>query len=383
MSWNKGSGNNSGPWGNRPTGGGSGGGGGVPPRRPQGGNGGTPPPDLDDYLRRIQDNLRNMFGGDGGGRAFVLVLLGVLLVWAATGIYRVEAGEKGVVLRFGEYSKTVDSGLHYHLPYPIEIVSTPDVSVINSVEVGYRGGNPRFESGTLKDESQMLTGDLNLVDLDFEVQWKIDGTVPEKFLFNVRNAEETVKPVAESAMREVVGQMELEKILTTGQNEAATRTQRIMQQVLDSYDAGIEVVSVNIRKPDVPQPVINAFQDVKKAEQDRETTISVAEKYANDVIPRARGQAVAMEQEAKAYKARIVNAAKGDVSRFLAILNEYKDAEFVTRRRIYLETMEEVFDGMEKIIIDDKGAKTGVLPYLPLQQLQSRNKQKSDGGMAQ
>ena len=375
MNWtNKGSGN-PGPWGPRPTGGGNSGNGGGGPRRPGGGGSGGPtPPDFNEFIRKGQDSFNNMFGGQGGGRSFVLLGIGLVVLWLGTGIYRVNADELGVVLRFGQYNRSTEAGLHYHLPYPIESVLKPSVTRINTVEIGGSSGQQIYSRSRMNEadmsplqESQMLTGDSNIVEINFEVQWRINAAEPEKFLFNVRDAAATVKPVAESAMREVVGQMKLENILTTEQGAIATRTQEIIQNVLNAYDAGIEVVSVNLSKPDVPREVIDAFQDVKKAQQDRETTVNVAERYRNEIIPKANGDAARMEQEALAYKKQVVARADGDTSRFLAVYEQFKNAEDVTRKRLYLEAMEEILRGMPKMIMDSKSA--GVVPYLPLREL--------------
>lgn len=377
MNWtNKGSGNQ-GPWGPRPSGGGSNNGGG--PRRP-GGPSGPTPPDFGEFLRRGQDSFNSMFGGPGGGRSFVLLGIGVFVLWLGTGIYRVNADELGVVLRFGQYNRTTEPGLRYHLPYPIETVDKPSVTRINTVEIGSNAnqlGQQIYRRAAMEDgamsplqESQMLTGDSNIVEINFEVQWRINAAEPEKFLFNVRDAAATVKPVAEAAMREVIGQMKLEDILTTEQGAIATRTQQIIQDVLNTYDAGIEVVSVNLSKPDVPSEVIDAFQDVKKAQQDRETTVNVAERYRNEIIPKAKGDASRMEQEALAYRKQVTERAAGDTSRFLAVYEQFRLAEDVTRKRLYLETMEEILRGTPKIIVDQNGtAAGGVVPYLPLREL--------------
>ncbi|MBY0355967.1 MAG: FtsH protease activity modulator HflK [Rickettsiales bacterium] len=381
MNWtNKGPGNQ-GPWGPRSGGGNQGGGNG--PRRP----GKQTPPDFNEFLQRSQDTLKGMLGGGGGQRSFMLIAMVVGLLWVGLGIYRVEADELGVVLRFGQFNRTTEAGLHYHLPYPIETVLKPSVSRINTVEVGGSAsqmGQQIYSRNALSDaalsplqESQMLTGDSNIVEVNFEVQWRINAAEPEKFLFNVRDAYATVKPVAESAMREVIGQMKLEAILTTEQGNIATRTQDIIQRVLNNYDAGIEVVSVNLSKPDVPNEVIDAFQDVKKAQQDRETTVNIADRYRNEIIPKANGDASRMEQEALAYKKQVVDKAEGETSRFLAVYEQFRLAEDVTRKRIYLETMEEILHGMQKVVVDQKTTGgSGVVPYLPLSTLApSRSKE--------
>lgn len=369
MTWGNG---NKGPWGQ--SGGGNNGG----PRGPiRGGGGNRPEPpshDIDEVIRKSQEALRDIFGGRGDGnnkRALLLVLMAGVLLWLGAGVFRVNPDELGVVLRFGQYHRTVSPGLNYHLPYPVETVLIPSVTSVNKVEVGYRSGlNDRNNQGFDK-ESLMLTGDRNIIDIDFEVQWKIDATVPQDYLFNVRNPSSVVKPVAESALREVIARNNLAGILTSAQSEIAEDTKELMQDMLDSYKAGIEVIAVNLSRPDVPSPVINEFQDVKRAEQERETAESVAEGYRNEILPRAKGEAVKMTEEAKAYKNRVVAEAEGDAARFLSVYEQYKIAKDVTRKRIYLETMEEIMADMQKVIIDDK-AGNGVLPYLPLQELRSK-----------
>jgi membrane protease subunit HflK len=382
MSWgqkgNTPSGGNPSPWGTPPkpsntpkpnnSGGGSGNSGGG-----NNGNNKTPPNnEFEDLLRKGQDNLKNMLGGgnnddDGKKAAILMAILGGLL-WLVTGVYVVQADEQGVVLRFGEYQRTEMPGLRYHLPWPFEVVYTPLVTTINKAEIG--AGN---------EESLMLTGDLNIVDVNFAVQWKIDSSSTDKFLFNLRDAEQMVKPVAESAMREVIGQMPLDKILKTGQAEIADRSKEIMQQIFDDYQAGIQVVAVNLSKPDVPKEVIDAFQDVKRGEQDNKTLINKAESYRNQIVPVARGKAGKIEQEALAYQKQVTEQAKGDAARFLSVYEQYVNAKDVTRKRMYLETMEQVIGNMDKVLVDNKGGQ-GVVPYFPLRDLK---KQSSDTGVSQ
>jgi membrane protease subunit HflK len=360
------------PWGNRS--GGNGGG-----SRPPHGSGLPPEFDLEAMLRRTQARMRGAMQGGGGAnerRIGAAVLAGLFALWLASGIYRVNPDELGVVLRFGKYERTDGPGLNYHLPYPLETVLIPSVTSVNKVEIG--GGdvieNPSIRSKTRFDnevsladrESLMLTGDRNIVDVGFEVQWKIDATNPQDFLFSVRDPSGSVKMVAESAMREVIGRNKLEDILTTAQSQIAEDTKAIMQRVFDQYQAGIEVIAVNLSKPDVPAPVLGEFQDVKRAEQDKETAESVAEGYRNDIIPRAKGEAVQMVQKAEAYKSQVVAEAQGDVARFNSIYQQYVNAKDVTRKRIYLETMEAVMKGMPKVIIDDAGKGSGAVPVLPL-----------------
>lgn len=357
--------NEQGPWG-RPKSGGSGGGGG---KRPPGG----PNNDFDDMFRKGQDQFKNMFGKDGGQpdnkRGLMLAGIAIIVLWLASGIYRVGADEQGVVLRFGQYVDSTEPGLHYHLPAPIETVYTPSVTSINKVEV-------RGDQFSRNENNRMLAGDLNLVDINFDVQWKIDPIRTADFLFNVRNPVETIRPVAESVMREVIGQMPLEYIIDKGQADIAERSAQTIQEVLDEYKAGIIVVGVNLRKPDVPEEVIDSYQDVKKAEQDLETEISKANRYSNQILPVAKGKAAQMEQQALAYKAETIAEAQGQAARFLSVYNEYKQAKDVTRKRMYLETMEKIMDDMPKVIIDKK-ASGGVLPYLPLPEVQNNRLKKA------
>jgi len=348
-----------GPWGKpkRPlgSGGGSGGSG-------NGGGGGNRGPEFDEIIRRQQEKMREVFApGDGNElRIAALILLGVFVLWMASGVYRVNSDELGVVLRFGKYHRTTGPGLNYHFPAPFETVEVPSVTSVNKLEIGAGSGR------NAEKESLMLTADRNIVNIDFEVQWKIDAARPQDFLFNVRGPETTVRDVAESAMREVIGQNNLEEILTSAQSKIADDTQRLMQQMLNSYHAGVEVIAVNLSRPDVPQPVIDEFQDVKRAEQDKATAESVAEGYANDILPRAKGEAVKMVQEAEAYKNQVISVATGDVARFSSIYEQYRLAKDVTKKRMYLETMEQVMQGMPKIIVDQQQGSQGVVPVLPL-----------------
>lgn len=359
-----------GPWG-KPSGGSGGNRG--------GGNQGRPPhhgADFDDMFRKGQDRFKGMFGNGGNNdgpdqkRGIFLAIAAIFVLWLASGIYRVEADQQGVVLRFGEYVDSTGPGLHYHLPSPIETVFTPSVTTINKVEI--RGDQLRRD-----EDNRMLAGDLNLVDINFDVQWKIDPNRTADFLFNIRQPVETIRPVAESVMREVIGQMKLEYIIDKGQAEIAERSSQTIQEVLDSYKAGITIVGVNLRKPDVPAEVIDAYQDVKKAEQDLETEVSKANRYRNQIIPTAKGKAAQMEQQALAYKKEVIAEAQGQASRFLSVYNEYKSAKDITRKRLYLETMEKIMAGMPKIIIDRESS-GGVLPYLPLPEL--KNKRLNNGG---
>lgn len=369
------------PWGRKPSAGG-GRPGGTSGNNNTGGN--APRPDLDALLRQSHARMRGVIGnaGNGNEKRTAFAILGILaLLWVASGLYRVDSNELGVVLRFGEYHRTTNPGLNYHLPYPVETVIIPSVTSINKVEIGYRGttaDNPSVRTAKMASfsmgegmpqnrEGLMLTEDRNIVDIDFEVQWKIDASAPQKFLFNMRAPEESIRAVAESAMREVIGRNKLDDVLTTAQSQIAEDTKTIMQQIFNEYDAGVEIIAVNLSRPDVPQPVIDEFQDVKRAEQNKETAESVAEGYRNELLPKAKGEAAQMEQDALAYKAKVIADAEGDVARYNSIYKEYSMAKDVTKRRMYLETMEAVMKDMPKMIIDPSArGNGGAVQMLPV-----------------
>ena len=359
-----------GPWG-APHGSGSGGGG-----NNQGGGKPPPGPDYDDVVKRAVDQFQKLFSGKGPGNSqensklMGLIAIVALLLWLSSGIYFVKADEQGVVMRFGAYHSTVGSGLNYHLPYPIETAETPRVTAINHVEIGFHSGGSRSAKGLeASEESLMLTGDENILDIDFEVQWKISNA-PD-YLFNVRSPEETVKTVSESAMREVIGKSKIATVLAEGKLQVAQDTKKLIQDTLNSYKAGIEVVSVNLLKADPPAEVLDAQRDVQTALADMETARNQAEAYHNDIVPRARGEAQKLVLDAEAYKQEVTNRAQGEASRFLAVYNEYKQARDVTKKRIYLETMEDILQGMNKLIVDSKGS-NGIVPYLPLPALKNK-----------
>jgi membrane protease subunit HflK len=259
-------------------------------------------------------------------------------------------------------------GLNYHLPYPIESVMTPKVTRVNRVDVGFRssGDSARGSVSDIKDESAMLTGDENIVDINYSVFWVIKDA--SKYLFNIQQPIVTIKAVAETAMREIIARKKIQVVLTQGRAEIENEAQKIMQQILDSYNAGIEITQVQAQKSDPPAQVIDSFRDVQAAKADKERQQNEAQAYANDVIPRARGEAAKIIQEAEGYKKEVVAQAEGEASRFIAIYNEYAKAKTVTQERMYLETMEKVLSGVNKIIID-KQSGSGVVPYLPLPEL--------------
>lgn len=364
------------PWQNQGgSGGGSGGGG---PwgggQSPWGRGGGQRPPNLEEILRRSQDRFRSALpGGFGSGRGVIIVLIVLVALWAASGFFRVQPDEVGVVLQFGAYNRTVTPGLNYHLPYPVEYALTPKVTRVNTIEIG---GTPRDAGGRSPapgelTESRMLTGDENLVDVYFTVQWQIGD--PKKYLFNIREPEETVKAVAESSMREVIGQTKAVDAIVGDKNKMADDTRRQVQKILDDYDSGITINAVLIsHRIDFPsQDVQDAFTDVQSAKTERDSKVIQAQQYSSSILPRAKGEAAQITQQAEAYRQQIVRQAEGDASRFLAVYAAYKQAEDVTARRIYIETMEKILSGANKIILDKAATQTGVLPYLPLPELKA------------
>ena len=334
------------------------------------------PPSLDEIIKNIQKTINKFLPGgkSGGGKPIILGLIILILLWLASGLYRVLPDEQGIVLRFGKYIKTTQPGLNYHLPLPIERALTPKVTKVNRIDVGFR---PTSDSGrvsgvdNIPEESLMLTGDENIVDINYSVFWVINDA--QKFLFNIQSPIITVKAASETAMREVIARSKIQSILTEGRLQIETDVQEITQKILDEYGSGIQITQVQTQKADPPNQVIDAFRDVQAARADRERSKNEAEAYSNDVIPRARGEAEKILQGADAYKKQVVAAAQGDASRFLAIYNEYKNAKQVTQERMYFETMEKVLADINKVIID-KNAGQGVVPYLPLQELKKKGK---------
>ncbi|WP_243361250.1 FtsH protease activity modulator HflK [Fundidesulfovibrio terrae] len=331
---------------------------------------------LGDEFKRMTDfNFRIP-----GGPKVVAILVAVL--WLASGIYIVEPGEVGVVKRFGAYDRTTGPGPHYHIPFPVESVQTPNISQIRNELIGFRsmGGkdSAAYQYKPVPEEALMLTGDDNIVDVQFVVQYQIGD--PVEWLFRVQQPVTTVKAAAEAAMREVIGNKTIDTVLTTGKLEIQNTTKELLQSILDRYNSGVTVVAVQLQDVHAPKDVMEAFKDVASAMEDKNRVINEAEAYQNDILPKARGQAATMINDAQAYKESVVRKAKGEASRFLAVLAEYNKAKDVTRERIFIETMEEVFSNpdLEKIILSDDALKQAV-PYLPLDR-QGRVKTGDKGG---
>lgn len=325
------------------------------------------------WLRRIS---QGRFGGGRGPRraagARLLVLIGagvVMAIWLATGIYRVEPQQRGVVTRFGAYVGVTDPGLNYHWPWPIESVQTPEVTRINRVDIGsHSGDETQVGEGTdangqdVLQASQMLTGDENIIDINFAVFWRIRD--PVKYLFNTRNPDQTVSQVAESVMREVIGRTPIQPALTTARATIEQQVLDLEQKVLDQYGTGIELTQVQLQKVDPPADVIESFRDVQRANTDAETARNDAERYRNDIVPRARGDAASITAGANAQKQAAVATAHGESQRFLSVLKAYDAARAVTLQRLYIETMQDVLSHSNTTVVD--GALRGILPFLPL-----------------
>ncbi|MEM7240859.1 MAG: FtsH protease activity modulator HflK [Pseudomonadota bacterium] len=362
-----------GPWGsgggNRPPQGGGG------KRPPQGG--GRPPqgPDIDDLLNKGRDQLRAIMGGRGGGSGgasgsgggggigrggIILILIAALGLWAFQSFYRVDTSEQSVELLFGEYYKTGDEGLNF-APWPVVTKVILPVTRENTENIG-------VGRGTRADEGLMLTGDENIVDIDFQVVWNISD--PQKFLFNLAASRETIQAVSESAMREIIARSNLAPILNRDRGAITAELRRLTQDTLDSYDSGVNIIRVNLLGANPPQEVINAFREVQAAEQTRDTLEKQADAYANRVVAEARGEAAQLLEQAEGYRAQVVNEAEGEAARFVSVYDEFAKAPEVTRKRLYIETIERVFGDVNKIIIDESAeGGQGVVPYLPLNEL--------------
>ena len=344
MSWNDSGGGPQGPWGS----------GSMQPQ----------PPDLEKIVQVIRDRLAAKMPGGNLWPIFVGVFF---LLWMATGVYVVAPDEKGVVVRFGAYVETTDSGPHFHLPYPIETVYTPKVTQVQRIEIGYRTRGRT--TVPVPEESLMLTGDENIIDINLSVQYRIEENGAANFLFNLRNPSSdphmAVRNAAEASIRQVIGRNSIDTALTTGKEKIQADTKVTMQAILDSYRSGLRIIAVQLQQVAPPEEVVHAFKDVASAREDRERAINEAQGYANDILPKAKGEAAKQIQEAEAYKTAKLTRAEGDVHRFLALLSEYNKAKDVTRTRLYLETMERVLPGVNKVILQP-GSGQGVLPYLPL-----------------
>jgi len=361
MPWqNNGNGDKPNPWGGGPR---------------RGGGGGGEPPQIDEFIKKGQEQLRAVL--PGGGRGISLILLAAFGLWIASGIYTVEPNEQGVVLQFGKRSVTSAApGLHWHIPYPVETVEVRGVTDEKTISIGSRTTTSRRagrQTSATLDESLMLTQDENIVDVRFNVVWRIKDL--GDYLFQLQDPDGTIKAVSESVMRELVGKNKIALIITKARGALEEGALLKIQKTLDEYKTGVTVLRVQIIESEAPDEVKDAFLDVQRAEADEQKSRNVAAKYANEVIPKAQGRAEQLTQQAEGYRAQTVARAEGEAARFLSVYKEYSVAKKVTQKRIYLETMEGILSGMDKIILDSKGG-SGVVPYLPLNEL---GKKKSGG----
>jgi membrane protease subunit HflK len=349
--WGGGGGNNN-PWGNRDRGQGA--------------------PDLEEMLRRGQERLRRMLpGGMGGGRGLWLIAALVVILWGLSGFYRVQPEEEGVELLFGKYAKTTQPGLNYWFPEPFGEVIKPKVTQTNQITIGFRGSGGNFRD--VPQESLVLTGDQNIIDVKFVVQWRIRNA--GEYLFSMRDPEATVKVAAESALREVIGRNPLQSVLTNQREVIAQQGRELLQTIMDGYNAGITILDLRIQNADPPKEVIDAFNDVQRAKQDQERLRNEALAYRNDVVPRAEGEAARMVQSATAEKEKLIKEAEGQASRFTAFYQTYVANKDLTTRRMYIETMQDILSKADKVMVDDKVK--GVVPYLPLPDIQRKAKESS------
>src|SRR5215212_1292773 len=359
----------------------------MPPNDPQWGKKNNEgPPDLDEILRKLQQKIAGLLGfrprpagtppgggmsgmgaAMGGGVVFIVLL--IVAVWLASGFYIVEEGRRGVVLRLGKYLETTMPGPRWHVPYPIEAAEVVNVSGVRTVEVGYRG-NPKNKQ---PQEALMLTDDENIVDVQFAIQYTLKSA--DDYLFNNRNADDNVLQAAETSIREVVGKSKMDFVLSQGRSKVAADVKLLMQAILDKYESGINVTTVNLQNVQAPEQVQPSFEDVVRAQQDRERFKNEGQAYANDVVPKARGVAARLIEEASGYKQSVINTAQGDASRFRQILTEYEKAPQVTRERMYLDTMQNILSATSKVIVDQKGGQN--IMYLPLDRILQMSAQSS------
>lgn len=367
MAWNPqgggpwGGGGGQGPWGRGPSG----------PR----------PPDIEDLIRKGQERFKNLLpGGMGAGKGLIIAVIAIAAIWLANGLYRVEPEEQGVELLFGEYVQFRAPGLHWWWPAPIGEVLKPPVTRINRTQVGFREAVPGQRSSSKRpvlQESLMLTGDENIIDIQAAVFWRISDA--NDFLFNVRNPEGTVKDASESALREIIGKTEFEFIRTQGRVRIAGEAQTLIQSILDEYEAGILVTDVQLQNIDPPGNVLDAFRDVQAARADKARAVNEAQAYFNEVVQRAEGEKQRIINDAQGYREEKIALATGETQRFLSVYEQYLQEKNVTTRRIYLETMKAIMENMDKVLIDNGVGGSGVVPYLPLNEL-TRGTTDSQGG---
>ncbi len=338
--------------------------------------------DFEDFLKKLEDFFKKLISKknqNSGGNAEVppksvigLGILGVVLLWLITGIYKVDTDENAAVLYFGKFYSIATPGLNYHIPYPFGEVIKKSVTIVNTEEFGFSSSLKKSDKRNFDAESLMLTGDENIVDIEFQIQWQISDI--KNFVLNIAEPNQTIRKAAESAMREIIARTPIANALSDGKEKIGQETKDLLQQNLDAYGSGVRIVLVQLRRVDPPAQVIDAFRDVQTAKADKEKEINQAQSYANDIIPRARGAASQVFEQAEAFRQEVIANAEGEAGRFLSVYNQYAKAKQVTKKRIYLETMEKIYRDMDKIFIDKGAAKAGVMPFYPLSELQQTRK---------
>lgn len=337
----------------------------------------------DNFTKKIDDLFEKFFGGgssnQGGSgksdpkktkRMVSFFVLGFLSLWLLTGFYKIDPDENGIVLYFGKFYSISTPGLNYYIPYPFGKLIKQSVTRINTEEFGYNSSSSKYSKKDLEAESLMLTGDENIVDIDFQVQWQVSNI--EEFTFNITEPRIAIRKAAESIMREVIARTPITEALSGGKSKIEITAKDLLQQTLDYYKAGVRITSLKLQRVDPPAQVIDAFRDVQTAKADKEKEINQGQAYANDIIPRARGEAAQMLEQAEAYKQEVVANAQGDAQRFVSVYQQYSQARQVTKKRMYLETMEKIYGDIDKVLIDKSTAKSGVTPYFPLNDLTAK-----------
>jgi membrane protease subunit HflK len=344
-----------------------------PPKTPK-----NPKDELGKFFEKILNYLKKLFDDKPNGELpkslIGMIILGISIFWLSLGFYKVNTDENAVLLYFGKFYKVATPGLNYHIPYPFGKVIKKSVTAVNIEEFGFTSNSSKKKNlnRDLNAESIMLTGDENIVDIEFQVQWQIADV--KDFTFNLVDPTQSIRASAESAMREIIARTPIAGALSDGKGKIEQETKDLLQEILNSYQAGVRIVLVQLRRVDPPEQVINSFRDVQTAKADKEKEINEAQAYANDIIPRARGEAAQMKEQASAYAQEVVANAQGEAARFTAVYNQYTKSKQVTKKRIYLETMEKIYRDNDKIFIDKSAAKSGVMPYFPLNDIKQSAK---------
>ncbi len=344
-----------------------------PPKTPK-----NPKDELGKFFEKILNYLKKLFDDKPNGELpkslIGMIVLGISIFWLSLGFYKVNTDENAVLLYFGKFYKVATPGLNYHIPYPFGKVIKKSVTAVNIEEFGFTSNSSKKKNlnRDLNAESIMLTGDENIVDIEFQVQWQIADV--KDFTFNLVDPTQSIRASAESAMREIIARTPIAGALSDGKGKIEQETKDLLQEILNSYQAGVRIVLVQLRRVDPPEQVINSFRDVQTAKADKEKEINEAQAYANDIIPRARGEAAQMKEQASAYAQEVVANAQGEAARFTAVYNQYTKSKQVTKKRIYLETMEKIYRDNDKIFIDKSAAKSGVMPYFPLNDIKQSAK---------